>query len=85
MNVCIYVCWYEFPDDNKQETLELNLFKIFHLRTIKCVIFAAEASESTNIIFHEYLLNDPDFRLVAIVKSINKMFEKQLQRNPFLR
>ena len=36
-------------------------------------------------IFQEYFLDDSVFRLVAILKSINKIFEKQLQRNPFLR
>ena len=38
-----------------------------------------------NKIFQEYFLDDLIFRLVAILKSINKIFEKQLQRNPFLR
>ena len=36
-------------------------------------------------IFQEYFLNDPVFKLVAIQKSINKIFKKQLERNPFLR
>ena len=35
--------------------------------------------------FQEYFLDDPVFRLAAILKSINKIFEKQFQRNPFLR
>ena len=26
---CLSVCMYEFPDDNKQEILELKLFSIF--------------------------------------------------------
>ena len=34
-------------------------------------------------IFQEYFLDDPDFRFVANLKSINKIFKKQLQRNPF--
>ena len=38
-----------------------------------------------NKIFKEYFLDNPVFRLVAILKSINKVFEKQLQRNLFLR
>ena len=38
-----------------------------------------------NKIFQEYFLDDPVFKLVAIQKSINKIFKKQLQRNPFLR
>ena len=33
----------------------------------------------------EYILDDPVFRLVAILKSISKVFKKQLQRNPLLR
>ena len=39
-----------------------------------------------NKIFQEYFLHfldDPVFKLVSIQKSINKTFEKQLQRNPF--
>ena len=32
-------------------------------------------------IFQEYFLGNPVFRLVAILKSINKIFEKQLQRS----
>ena len=27
----VYVCMYEFPDENKQEILELKLFDIFLL------------------------------------------------------
>ena len=38
-----------------------------------------------NKMFQELCLYNPGFRLVAILKSINKIFEKQLQRNPFLR
>ena len=38
-----------------------------------------------NKIFQEHFLDNPVFRLVAIVKSINKIFQKQLQKNPFLR
>ena len=38
-----------------------------------------------NKIFKEYFLDDPVFKLVAIQKSINKIFKKQFQRNPFLR
>ena len=38
-----------------------------------------------NKIFKEYFLDNPVFRLVAILKSIKKVFEKQLQRNLFLR
>ena len=47
--------------------------------------FVVEILESMNKISQEYLLDDPVFKLVAIQKSINKIFEKQLQRNPFLR
>ena len=36
-------------------------------------------------IFQEHFLDIPVFRLVATLKSTNKIFEKQLQRNPFLR
>ena len=38
-----------------------------------------------NKIFQEHFLDNPVFRLVAILKSINKIFEKQLQRNQYLR
>ena len=38
-----------------------------------------------NKIFLEYFLDDPVFKLVAIQKSINNIFKKQFQRNPFLR
>ena len=31
------------------------------------------------------LSDDPVINLVAIEKTFNKVFEKQLQRNPFLR
>ena len=34
--------------------------------------------------FQEHFLDNPVIRLVAILKSINKIFEKQLQKNPFL-
>ena len=37
-----------------------------------------------NKIFQEYFLDDQVFRLVAILKSINKNFEKQIQRNSLL-
>ena len=46
--------------------------------------FVEEVLESTNNIFQEYLLDDPVFGLVAILKSVNKIFKKQLQINPFL-
>ena len=36
-------------------------------------------------IFQEYFLDNPAFRLVAIPICINKIFQNQLQRNPFLR
>ena len=38
-----------------------------------------------NKIFLEYFLDDPVFKLITIQKSINKIFKKQLKRNPFLR
>ena len=38
-----------------------------------------------NTFFQEYFLDDPVFKLLAIQKSVNKIFEKQLQKNPFLR
>ena len=38
-----------------------------------------------NKIFQEHFLDNPVFRLVAILKSINKIFEKQLQNNAFFR
>ena len=37
-----------------------------------------------NKIFQEHFLDNPVFRLVAIRKSINKLYEKQLLKNPFL-
>ena len=44
--------------------------------TFKWIIFVVEVSESVNKIFKEQF-----FRLVAILKSNNKIFEKQLRRN----
>ena len=38
-----------------------------------------------NKIFQEHFLDNAVFRLVAILKSIKKIFKKQLQKNPFLR
>ena len=35
-------------------------------------------------IFQEHFLENPVFRLVPILKSINEIFKKQLQKNPFL-
>ena len=40
--------------------------------------------ESMNKIFQEYFLADPVFKLAAILKSINKILQKQLQRNPLV-
>ena len=37
-----------------------------------------------NEMFQEYFLDDPGFRLVAILKCI-KIFQNQFQRNPYLR
>ena len=39
--------------------------------------FFEEVLESANKIFREHFLDDPVFRLVAILKSVNKIFEKQ--------
>ena len=36
-----------------------------------------------NIIIQKHFLENPIFNLEAILKSINKIFEKQVQRNPF--
>ena len=47
-------------------------------------MFVVEVLESMGKIFQEYFLDNLVLRLVAIPKSINKIFEKQLQRNPFL-
>ena len=48
--------------------------------------FVAKVQKSTNKIFQEYFLDNPVFKLTAILKSINKIFKKQLlQINPFLR
>ena len=47
--------------------------------------FCCGSFEIYEQIFQEYLLDNSVFRLVAILTSINKIFEKQLQRNPFLR
>ena len=38
-----------------------------------------------NKTFQEPFFDNPVFRLVAILKSINKTFEEQLQKNQFLR
>ena len=38
-----------------------------------------------NKIFQEHLLDNPVFRLIPILKSISKMFEKELKRDLFLR
>ena len=45
----------------------------------------AEGICPTNRIFWEYFLENPVLRLVAIPKSIYKIFEKQPKRDPFLR
>ena len=45
----------------------------------------AEGIYLTNKIFWEYFLESPVLRLVAIPKSIYKIVEKQLKRDPFLR
>ena len=85
MYVCMYACMHEFPDDNKQEILEPKLINMFCYCTFKWITFVVEVLESTNKILQEYFLDIPVFKLVAILKSINKIFEKQLQRNPLLR
>ena len=41
--------------------------------------------KSMNKIFQGHVLDNLAFRLVAILKSVDKIFEKQLQINPFLR
>ena len=74
---------YKFLDDNKQEILEPKLF--FVSVPWNELFFVEEVLESMNKIFQEYLLDDPVFRLVAILKSIKKNFEKQIQRNSLLR
>ena len=38
-----------------------------------------------NKLIQEHFSDDPVFRLVTILKSINKILEKQLQRNPFFK
>ena len=38
-----------------------------------------------NKIFQEHFLDNPVFRMVTILKSINKIFKKQLQKNQFSR
>ena len=38
-----------------------------------------------NKIFQELFLDNPVFRLVAILKSINKTIENKLRKYPFLR
>ena len=47
-----------------------------------CVL---EVLQYMNKIFQEPFLGDPVFRSVAIIKSMNKIFETQLKRNSFLR
>ena len=79
----MYVCMYEFTDDTKQEILEPTLVSVFCWCTFKW--FFVKVLESTKKISQEYFLDDPGVRLVAFPKSINKICEKQLQRNSFLR
>ena len=47
--------------------------------------FCCRSLESTNKIFQQYSLDDPVLVLVHILKSINNIFEKQLQGKPSLR
>ena len=74
----MHVCMYEFPDENKQEMLEPKFFSNFFWCTFKWIIFFVEVLGSTNKVFVEYFLDYPVFRLVPILKSINKIFQKQL-------
>ena len=69
--VWMYVCMYEFPDDHKQEILEPRLFNMFRYCTFKLIIFVAVLQSMTKI-FQEHFLDNPFFRLVAILKSITK-------------
>ena len=66
--------------DNKQETLEPKLFNIFCYCTFKWIIFVVEILEPTyeqNLL--RIILDDLVFRLVAIVKHINKLFKKDFK------
>ena len=49
MCACVYVCIYEFPDDNKQEILEMKLFSIFCQCTFKQIIFVVVLKSMNNI------------------------------------
>ena len=76
----VYVCTCEFPDDNKQEILEPKIFNIFFSVPLKKLFLL---QFSMNIFkkhfyehFQKHFLDNPVFRLVAILKSINNIFEK---------
>ena len=61
--------------------IRTKLFNISCYSTFKWIIFVVEVLKSRDKSPQEYFWDDPDFRYGAI----NKLFEKQLQRNPSLR
>ena len=73
----------EFPDDSKQEILELKLFNIFFKCIFKWIIFVVEVLESTNKIFQIYFFDNSVFRLVATLKFINEISEKHSKKSVF--
>ena len=70
---CMYVCVCTII--SSYYLLELKLFNTFCQCTFKRIVFVAEVLEFMNKIFQEYFLDDPVFRLVAILKYI-KNFSK---------
>ena len=82
VNVCMYVCMnFQMIVNKKYQNRRLAVFFV----SVPLNDFFVEVLESTKKISQEYFLDDPGVRLVAFPKSINKICEKQLQRNSFLR
>ena len=82
VNVCMYVCMnFQMIVNKKYQNRRLAVFFV----SVPLNDFFVEVLESTKKTSQEYFLDDPGVRLVAFPKSINKICEKQLQRNSFLR
>ena len=83
-----YFDLYEFPDDNKQEILELMLCSVFCLCSFSWIIFVVEVLQSTGKIFWEHFFDDQVFKLVAvscfciIFDSISCNIDEVLSINP---
>ena len=75
----ICICAYMYACMNFQMIfIEMYLEMIFFF-------FFVSVLKSIYKIIQEYVLDDQLITLVAILKFINKIFQKQLQRNPFSR